>query len=156
MYNRQYNTMPEYEHHIYDEQSYRDAIRNLRKGEQFKYNDLMNRTDVNFDEEQFTPYDYAYMVNALRTDYEISEKPEQYMKMAKEHLKNDSFPERGGERAYYDAERRSRRYMNRYDEIYPPRYEYNNRYGEESRRRSYNERNTYRDRDNDGRYNEGR
>ena len=33
------------------------------------YNDLMNRTDVNFEEEQFTPYDWAYMVNALHTDF---------------------------------------------------------------------------------------
>ena len=80
--------------------------------------------------------------------------------MAKDDLHNDSFPERGEERAYYDAMRRSNRYYNRYDE--PVRYEYNNRYnygntyGYSNRR--YNER-SYdgrADRDNDGRYNEGR
>jgi hypothetical protein len=138
--------MPEYERHIEDEQMYRDAVRNLRKGEQFKYNDLMNRTDVNFDEEQFTPYDYAYMVNALKEQYDISERPEQYMKMAREHLRNESYPERGGERAYYDYARRSRRNYNRYDDSM--------RFDGYDNRRSYNERNSYRDRDNDGRYNE--
>ena len=65
-------------------------------------------------------------------------------KISKEYLKNDSFPERGGERAYYDYQNRSRRYRNRYDG-YSPKYEYDNR---------YTEHNTYRDRDNDGRYNE--
>ena len=141
--NRQYNRMPEHEKHLQDEQMYRDAIRNLRKGERWKMDDLMARTDVNFNEEQFTPYDYSYMVNALHNDYEISERPEQYMKMAKEYLRNDSFPERGGERAYYDAQQRSRRYYNTYENY--NRYDYDNR---------YNERNSYRDRDNDNRDNE--
>jgi hypothetical protein len=104
--------------------------------------ELMARTDVDFNIEQFTQYDYAYMVNAHKSDYpDISEKPDQYMRMAKEYLRNDSFPERGGERAYYDAENRARRYKNNYNGY---SYEY----------RNYNERNSRRDRDNDGRYNE--
>lgn len=145
--NRQYNRMPENERHIQDEQMYYDAIRNLRKGEKWKIDDLMAKTDVNFDDEKFTPYDYSYMVNALHSDYDISERPEQYMKMAKEHLRNDSYPERGGERAYYDYQRRSRRYNNRYDDG----MRYDNYYDD---RRNYNERGSYRDRDNDGRYRE--
>lgn len=151
MYNREYNRMPEYERHIRNEEEYKDAVKHLRKGERWKMDDLMARTDINFNEEQFTPYDYSYMVNALHSDYDISERPDQYMKMAKEHLHNDSFPERGGERAYYDYQDRSRRYYNRYDG-YSPRNEYNP-YEYENRRR-YSERNTYRDRDNDGRYRE--
>lgn len=147
MYNRQYNTTPEYERHIQDERMYQDAVRNLRKGEHWKMDDLMARCDVDFNVEQFTPYDYAYVVNALHSDYDISERPEQYMKMAKEYLKNDSFPERGGERGYYDAQKRLRRQYNRY-ENYRPRYEYDNN-------RRYAERNSYGDRDNDGRYYEG-
>lgn len=144
--NRYYNEMPRNERHIQNEEQYRNAIRNLKKGEYWKIENLINRSDVNFNEEQYTPYDYAYMVNAMKSDYDISDKPEQYMRMAKEYLRNDSFPERGGERAYYDAQRRSMRYENRFD----PYYE---NYGYENRRR-YNERNSYRDRDNDGRYNE--
>lgn len=152
MYNRQsYNRHHEYGRHIRNEEEYRDAVRNLRKGERWKMDDLMARTDVDFNEEEFTPYDYAYMVNALHTDYDISERPEQYMKMAKDHLRNDSFPERGPERAYHDAQKRARR-MNRYED-YSPRNEYEPHYEYENRRR-YNERNSYRDRDNDGRYNE--
>ena len=150
MYNRQYNNAPEYERHIQDERMYQDAVRNLRKGEHWKMDELMARSDVDFNIEQFTPYDYAYVVNALHSDFDISERPEQYMKMAKEYLKNDSFPERGGERAFHDAQRRLRRYMNRYDE-YMPKNDYNSRYEYENNRR-YSERNTYGDRDNDGRY----
>lgn len=152
MYNRQnYNRMPDDERHIEDEQMYRDAVRNLRwnngrgQGERWKMDDLMSRSDVNFNEEYFTPYDYAYAVNAMYADYgRLSEKPEYYEQMGKDYLRNDSFPERGGERSYYDAQRRSRRYMNRFD--YPP----TDRYNYENRRR-YDRR---ADRDNDGRYNE--
>lgn len=163
MYNRRYE-----ENHIQDEPMYRDAVRHLRwnngkgNGERWKIEDLMNSNDIDFNQEYFTPYDYAYMVNAKYADYgKLSEKPEYYKQMAKDDLHNDSFPERGDERAYYDAMRRSRRYNNRYDE--PIRFEYSNRYdygnnyntyGYNNRR--YNERNSYGDRDNDGRYNEGR
>lgn len=151
-----YNDRRKYdEHHIQDEQMYRDAVRNLRwnngkgQGERWKKEDLLNRSNINFNEEYFTPYDYAYTVNAMYADYgKISEKPDYYEQMGKDYLHNDSFPERGEERAYYDAARRSRRYYNRYDD-YPLRSEYNY-----ENRRNYNERNTYRDRDNDGRYNE--
>jgi hypothetical protein len=88
----------------------------------------------------------------MYADYgKMSEKPEPYEQMGKDYLHNDSFPERGDERAYYDAEMRSRRYNNRYDD--GMRYEYTNRY---QNRRGYNERGSYGDRDNDGRYNEGR
>ena len=139
--------MPENERHIENEEMYRNAIRNLKKGEYWKIENLVNRSDVNFNEEQYTPYDYAYTVNALKSDYDISDKPEQYMRMAKEYLRNDSFPERGGERAYYDARRRSQRYENNYNPYMGGERGFENR-------RSYNERNSFRDRDNDGRYNE--
>ena len=133
MYN-EYNRYDDYDRHIRDERMYRDAVRNLRwnngkgNGERWKMDDLMNSSDIDFNQE--------------KQDY--------YKQMAKDDLHNDSFPERGEERAYYDAMRRSRRYYNRYDE--PMRYEYNNRYDYESRR-GYDRR---ADRDNDGRYNEGR
>lgn len=157
-YNRRsYNESP---NHIQDEQMYRDAVRNLHwnngkgHGERWKIDDLIESTDVDFKRENYTPEDYAYTVNALYADYgNISEKPEYYMQMAKDYLRNDSFPERGEERAYYDAMRRSRRTYNRYDD-YPMRSEYNNRSYDYENRRRYNERGTYRDRDNDGRYNE--
>lgn len=163
MYNyRNYDRTPE-SRHIEDEQMYRDAVRNLRwnngkgQGERWKMEDLMNGSDIDFNQERFTPYDYAYMVNAEYSDYgKLSEKQDYYKQMAKDDLRNDSFPERGEERAYYDAMRRSRRYNNRYDE--PMRYEYNNRYDyrnayDYESRRGYDRR---ADRDNDGRYNEGR
>lgn len=140
MYNNQYNKNPQYEKHIENEEMYRDFIRNLKKGEHWKMDDLMARCDVDFNVEQFTPYDYAYVVNALHSDFDISERPEQYMKMAKEYLHNDSFPEKGGERAYHDAQRRLRRYMSRYDG-YMPKNEYNQNYNYQNN--NYDYRNAY-------------
>ena len=159
MYYNEYNRYDDNDHHIRDERMYRDAVRNLRwnngkgQGERWKKDDLIDRSNINFNEEYFTPYDYAYAVNAHYADYgKISEKPDYYEEMGKSYLRNDSFPERGDERAYYDAMNRSRRYNTRnagsYEQYeYHPKSEptyYNNR--------RYNERNSYRDRDNDGRY----
>jgi hypothetical protein len=144
--------MPSHERHIEDEQMYRDAVRNLRwnngkgQGERWKMDELVPRSGLDFNQEYFTPYDYSYAVNAHYADYgNLSEKPDYYMQMAKDYLRNDSYPERGGERAYYDAEMRSRRYN------YGNTYENYNRYDNYNNRR-YAERNSYGDRDNDGRY----
>ena len=136
--------------HIEDEYMYREAIRNLRwnnsrgHGEKWKIEDITSESGIDFEQENFTPYDYAYTVNALYADYSnVTEKPDYYLKMGREYLRNDSYPERGDERAYYDAKRRSKRYNTR-SEYDNDIYDYDNR--------RYRERNTFRDRDNDGRY----
>lgn len=159
--NRNYN---EYGRHIQDEQMYRDAVRNLRwnngrgNGERWKKEELIPNSGINFDNEDFTPWDFSWAVNMHYADYSnVSEDPKYYMQMAKDYLHNDNYPERGGERAYYDSQRRADRnrhyYNNRYDRYgeygYSNNYDYNNR-------RGYDERGSYGDRDNDGRYREGR
>ena len=160
------NMMEEaYGRHIGDEEMYNEAVSNLhwvnRKGSGAKWDkdDLIQRSNIDFNEENYTPYDYAYAVNSHYADYgTLSEDPKYYMDMARNYLRNEDFPEKGGERAYYDAQMRSRR--NRYN--YGNRYNsYNNNYGaydyrntyDYENRRSYDRR---ADRDNDGRYNEGR
>lgn len=157
-----------YGRHIGDEEMYNDAVRNLhwmnKKGTGAKWDkdDLIQRSGIDFNDEGFTPYDYAYMVNAHYADYgNISDDPKYYMQMTKDYLRNNSFPERANERAYHDAQMRARRYNynNRQDRYayndvydYNDPYIYENRYDYESRKR-YDRR---ADRDNDGRYNEGR
>ena len=157
------NMMEEaYGKHIGDTEMYEDAVRNLkwtnRKGSGAKWDkdDLIQRSAIDFNEESFTPHDYAYAVNALYADYgNISDDPKYYMTMARDYLRNDSFPEKGGERAYHDAQMRSRRNRYRYntryevEDAYKP-YGYRDAYDIESRRR-YDRR---ADRDRDGRYNE--
>ena len=153
----------DYDRHINNAEQYRRYTSNLQwnnrkgSGERWKMDDIIKRSDIDFNKEQFTPYDYAYMVNANYANYAISEKPDYYMEMAKNDLHNDSYPERPEERAYYDAQRRSSRYNNRYEyeNRYDGRYEYDNRKYDYNNRQGfgrYNEHNTYRDRDNDGRY----
>lgn len=163
--------MPEnnYRNHIDNEDMYREFVKYLKwrnkkgQGEKWNADELISRSGIDFNEEFYTPYDFAYMANAMYADYNVSEKPELYMQMAKEYLRNDSFPMRGDERAYYDAQQRMRRYNNRYENTYNEYgynnayNNYNNRYENNYNRRgynAYNERNSFRDRDNDGRYNE--
>lgn len=149
-------SMPE-DRHINNAEMYRKYVNNLEwsnkrgRGERWAMDDIIKRSDIDFNRERFTPYDYAYMVNADYADYSnTSDRPEHFMLMAKEDLHNDSFPERADERAYYDAQKRTR--TTKYD------YDYDNRYDDRMRydgyNRSYNERGSYRDRDNDRRYNE--
>lgn len=151
-----------YRNHIDNEDMYKEFVKYLKwrnkkgQGEKWNADELISRSGIDFNEEYYSPYDFAYMTNALYADYNISEKPEYYMQMAKEHLRNDSFPMRGDERAYYDAQQRMRRYYNRYENNYNNYNRYENRYDGYNRRgyNSYNEQNSFRDRDNDGRYNE--
>lgn len=167
MYN-EYNRYDDYDRHINNAEQYRRYTKNLQwnnrkgSGERWKMDDLIKRSDIDFDKEEFTPFDWAYQVNANYANYSISEKPEYYMEMANDDLHNDSYPERASERAYYDAQRRMARNDNRYYNVgHYEQYEYHpkseptyRRYEYDNRR--YDERNTYRDRDNDGIYREGR
>ena len=156
--------MPEnnYDRHINNAEMYRNAVENLEwsnkkgRGERWNMDDIIRRSDIDFNRERFTPYDYAYMVNARHADYSnTSDRPEHFMQMAKEDLHNNSFPERADERAYYDAQsrRRNYNYSNNYRNEYN-RYDDGMRFDSYDNRRNYNERGSYRDRDNDGRYNE--
>lgn len=157
-----------YGRHIGDIDAYQEAVNNLKwtngkgRGEKWDKDDLLRRSGIDFNQEPYTEFDWLYAVQSLYSDYgNISEDPKYYMSMARDYLNNNSYyPEKGSERAYYDAQRRSRRnnynYRNRYDG-----YGYNNygNYGNYSNydynyENRYNERNTYRDRDNDGKYRE--
>ena len=139
--------------HINNAEMYRNAVNNLKwanrkgNGERWTMDDIIKRSNINFNEENFTPYDYAYIVNALYADYgNASEKYDNYMQMGKDYLHNDNFPERASERAYYDAQRRYARRNNSYNN-YNNAYNYTNRYDD-----GMNYRNSYGDRDDDGRY----
>lgn len=148
-----------YGRHIGDTDAYQEAVSNLKwvngkgSGAKWDKDDLIQRSNIDFNEEGYTPLDWAYSVNAHFADYgTISEEPRFYMDMAKNYLRNNSYNIRGNERAYYDAQMRSRknRYTNRYEG-----YGYNN-YDNYNYYDNYDYQNSYRDRDNDGKYREGR
>lgn len=158
-----------YDRHINNADQYRKYVNNLEwnnrkgRGERWNMDEIIKRSDINFDEEDFTPYDYAYSVNMMYADYgDMTDDQRYYRQMGKNYLRNDNYPERGGERAYYDAQRRNYRNNNRYynDGSYE-QYEYHPksvptidaRYDGYNKYYSYDRR---ADRDNDGRYNEGR
>lgn len=163
MYRQQYGN------HIGDKTMYDEAVRKLKwanekgRGAKWDVDELASKSGIDFDEEGYTKYDYGQTVNALYAEYNnIFTEPSYYMKMARNYLTSKNYPYRPQERAYHDAEMRSRRYdygnhypseyNNRYDYNNNYKYDYNNRYDYENRR-DYDRR---ADRDNDGRYNEGR
>ena len=147
----------EYGNHIGDRSMYDDAVRKLRwannkgTGAKWDVDELASKSGIDFDEEGYSKYDYGMAVNELYADYNnIFTEPSYYMKMAKNYLTSRNYPYLPQERAYREAENRSRKYdYNNHDY----KYDYkDNRYNYESRR-GYDRR---ADRDNDGRYNEGR
>lgn len=148
----------EYGNHIGDRSMYDDAVRRLRwannkgSGAKWDVDELASKSGIDFDEEGYSKYDYGMAVNELYADYNnIFTEPSYYMKMARNYLTSRNYPYRPQERAYREAENRNRRYdyNNRNNT-----YDYSNRgnqYNYESRRGGSRQ-----DRDNDGRYNEGR
>lgn len=154
----------EYGNHIGDKNMYDDFVKKLKwangKGEGAKWDaeELAQKSGIDFDEEGYTPYDYAYATNRLYSEYNnVFTEPSYYMKMAKEYLRSKNYPFRPQERAYRDAEMTSMRYNYNYNQNAYNRYDYDNNYNRGNynyeNRRGYDRR---ADRDNDGRYNEGR
>lgn len=155
----------EYGNHIGDRNMYEDAVRKLKwangKGEGAKWDadELAQKSGIDFEEEGYTPYDYAYSANRLYSEFNnVFTEPSYYMKMAKEYLRSRNYPYRPQERAYHDAEMISRGYN--YGNRYNNNYNYGN-YGNYGNYNNYNYENRRgydrrADRDNDGRYNEGR
>ena len=58
----------------------------------------------NFEEKEYTCYDYAYVVNMLYSDYgNIFTEPVYYLKMARNYLTDADYYGTASERAYHDA-----------------------------------------------------
>ena len=116
-----------------------------------------------FVEEVESKYDYGMAVNQLYADYSnIFTEPSYYMKMARNYLTSKNYPYRPQERAYHEAEMRSRGYDyrdNAYGRDSYNNYNYNYRnhydpYDYRSERGRREGRDGRADRDRDGKYNE--
>ena len=96
-------------HHIYDLALYEEATNYLENpdssiGPHWSVSTIKAKSGINFDEKEYTCYDYAYVVNMLYSDYgNIFNEPSYYLKMAKNYLTDGDYYGNPSERAYYDA-----------------------------------------------------
>ena len=101
--------MCEYGLHIMDEDYYNMAVSCLEnkdgsKGSHWDINTIKNRSGINFDNEDFSLYDYAYVVNMLYSDYgNIFSDTSYYLKMAHNYLSDEDYYGDASERAFKDA-----------------------------------------------------
>lgn len=151
----------EYGNHIGDRSMYDDAVRHLRwsnnkgSGAKWDVDELASKSGIDFDEEGYSKYDYGMAVNQLYADYSnIFTEPSYYMKMARNYLTSKNYPYRPQERAYHEAEMRSRNYDYRDNAYGRDNYNYRNHYDPYEYRNERGRRDGRADRDRDGKYNE--
>lgn len=103
----------EYGYHIFDLEMYDEAVALLEwvdhrsTGAKWTVEDIVKLANINFEEKEYTKYDYAYIMNALYSDYcSVFVEPSYYLKMAKNYLEDPDYWGDASERAYHDAKKR--------------------------------------------------
>ena len=96
--------------HIYDSHFYEEAVSHFvnpdgSKGAHWSVATIKSKSGIsNFEEKEYTCYDYAYVVNMLYSDYgNIFAEPSYYLRMAKNYLTDGDYYGDPSERAYCDA-----------------------------------------------------
>lgn len=103
----------EYGCHIVNEEFYEKAVNLLRwadergSGPKWSMEDIIKLSEINFDDKDYYPLDYCYVVNMLYSDYcNIFVDPSYYLKMAKNYLEDNDYMGNASERAYKNAKKR--------------------------------------------------
>lgn len=103
----------EYGCHIFSEEMYDEAASYFvnpdgSHGPHWSVMTIKAKSGIsNFEEKNYTVYDYAYVVNMLYSDYgNIFTEPSHYLRMAKNYLTDADYYGKPEERAYHDAKAR--------------------------------------------------
>lgn len=76
-------------------------------GAKWTVDEIVKLSGINFDNKEYTKYDYAYMVNMHYSDYcNIFTEPTYYLKMSKNDLDDPDYCGEPSERAYCNAKKR--------------------------------------------------
>lgn len=98
--------------HITDESMYEKAVNLLKNpdgsyGAKWTVEDIKRKSQINFEDEEYTEHDYAYIVNMMHSDYSHTIKdPDILMKISEKYLEDDDYPGDPSERAYHSAKKR--------------------------------------------------
>ncbi|MCD7779856.1 MAG: hypothetical protein LUH05_04210 [Candidatus Gastranaerophilales bacterium] len=112
MINEQY-----YGCHLKDEEVYEKAVSYLvnpdgSKGAKWDVDEIIKKSGIDISEKDYTELDYAYIVNMLYSDYGSKIKdPDIIMSMAELYLEDKDYPGEASERAYCDAKKRIKYFM---------------------------------------------
>lgn len=104
--------MAAYGCHIFNEDMYNKAVGLLEsksgmRGANWTLEQVKDKSGINFEDKDYTLYDYAYALNALYSDYStVFTDSGYYIKMAKMYLEDPDFYGDPSERAFYDAKQR--------------------------------------------------
>lgn len=102
-----------YGNHIVSEDLYKCAVDYLKwadergSGPKWSIEDIIKLSEINFEDKDYYPLDYCYVVNMLYSDYcNIFVDPSYYLKMAKNYLEDNDYMGNASERAYKNAKKR--------------------------------------------------
>lgn len=105
----------EYGCHIINEEFYKKAVSLLKwingkgSGAKWSVEEVKSVANIDFDNKNYYPLDYSYVINMLYSDYcDIFIEPSYYIKMAKNYLEDSDYPGDPSERAYKNAKKRIR------------------------------------------------
>lgn len=104
----------EYGCHIaYNTEMYEEAVSLLKwagnkgEGEKWSVEDVEKVSGIDFDDKEYYPLDFAYVMNMLYSDYcDIFTETSYYVKMARNYLEDSDYPGEADERAYKNAKKR--------------------------------------------------
>ncbi len=122
------NVLTEYEHeqeygcHICTIKMYEEAVKLLKKpdgeyGAKWSVEDIARKSGIDFEKEDFTKHDFAYVVNMLYSDYgkKVTD-VETILDMAEIYLTDDDYPGDPSERAYKNAKKRIKYFKHKKEE----------------------------------------
>lgn len=99
--------------HIVDAQTYNEAVAlfdwvdGKGSGEKWNVETIKNVSGIDFNEKEYTPFDFAYVMNMIYSDNcNVFTDSSYYIKMAKNYLEDPDYMGEASERAYHDAIKR--------------------------------------------------
>lgn len=108
--------------HIRSESMYEEAVKLLKKpdgeyGAKWSVEDIARKSGIDFEKEDFTKHDFAYVVNMLYSDYgkKVTD-VETILDMAEIYLTDDDYPGDPSERAYKNAKKRIKYFKHKKEE----------------------------------------
>lgn len=108
-----YKNEKEENYHLTTYEQYKEGVELLEwmedkgEGEKWTCEDIMKLISINFENKDYTKYDFCYVMNMLWSDYcNVFQDHNYYLKMSKNYLEDPDYCGESSERAYHNARKR--------------------------------------------------